>query len=65
MGLSALLTTTMGNMTKTVKEIKEQFPDTKIIVGGAPLTAEAAEKMGADAYARNPQMTVEKLNSFL
>jgi methanogenic corrinoid protein MtbC1 len=48
-GLSALLTTTMVNMTKTVQEIKSQYPDTKIIVGGAPVSIEAANKMGADS----------------
>lgn len=62
-GLSALLTTTMQNMAITVKEIKEHFPDVKIIVGGAPLTYEAAEKMGADAYGSNPQSAVQFLES--
>jgi methanogenic corrinoid protein MtbC1 len=61
-GLSALLTTTMLNMEKTVKEIKTQFPDVKIIVGGAPLSADAAEKMGADAYGPNPQGAVTFLD---
>lgn len=61
-GLSALLTTTMANMTKTVEEIKAQFPETKVIVGGAPLSMEAALKMGADGYAPNPQGAVEFLN---
>jgi methanogenic corrinoid protein MtbC1 len=54
-GLSALLTTTMVSMEKTVKEIKAQFPDVKIIVGGAPLSADAAARMGADGYGPNPQ----------
>ena len=54
-GLSALLTTTMGNMAATVKEIKTQFPTTLVIVGGAPLSAEAAAQMGADGYAPDPQ----------
>ncbi len=57
-GLSALLTTTMATMAKTVQEIKTHFPETKIIVGGAPLSAEAAKKMGADGYASNPQGAV-------
>lgn len=60
-GLSALLTTTMANMAKTVQEIKQKFPNTKIIVGGAPLTKDAAEKMGADAYSPDPQGAVEFL----
>jgi 5-methyltetrahydrofolate--homocysteine methyltransferase len=57
-GLSALLTTTMATMAKTVQEVKAQYPKTKIIVGGAPLSAEAAKKMGADGYASNPQGAV-------
>ena len=61
-GLSALLTTTMGNMASTVKAIKEQFPNTVILVGGAPLSHEAAVQMGADGYSPDPQGTVELLN---
>lgn len=61
-GLSALLTTTMANMTKTVQEIKAQFPGTSVIVGGAPLTMEAAVKMGADGYSPDPQGAVAFLN---
>jgi 5-methyltetrahydrofolate--homocysteine methyltransferase len=62
-GLSALLTTTMGNMADTVKEIKAEFPATKIIVGGAPLTEESALKMGADGYSADPQGAVSFLNN--
>jgi len=61
-GLSALLTTTMANMSKTVHEIKSQFPKMKIIVGGAPLSQKAAEQMGADGYAPDPQGAVAFLN---
>jgi 5-methyltetrahydrofolate--homocysteine methyltransferase len=61
-GLSTLLTTTMVNMSKTVQEIKTQFPATKIIVGGAPLTMEAAVKMGADGYSHDPQGAVAFLD---
>jgi methanogenic corrinoid protein MtbC1 len=57
-GLSALLTTTMANMLKTVQEIKSQYPTTNVIVGGAPLTMEAAMKMGADGYSPDPQGAV-------
>ncbi|HVN48112.1 MAG TPA: cobalamin-dependent protein [Bacteroidota bacterium] len=62
-GLSALLTTTMVNMEKTVQEIKAQFPNITVLVGGAPLTMDAAMKMGADGYAPNPQEAVSFLNS--
>jgi 5-methyltetrahydrofolate--homocysteine methyltransferase len=54
-GLSALLTTTMVNMEKTVAAVRQEFPETRIIVGGAPLTEEFAKKIGADAYAPDPQ----------
>jgi methanogenic corrinoid protein MtbC1 len=65
MGLSALLTTTMAAMTKTVREIKARFPDTTIIVGGAPLSMKAAEEMGANGYAPDPQSAVAFLNACL
>ncbi len=62
-GLSALLTTTMANMEKTVKEIKAQFPEVRVIVGGAPLSADAAAQIGADGYGADPQDAVAFLNS--
>ncbi|MHB8579975.1 MAG: cobalamin B12-binding domain-containing protein [Ignavibacteriaceae bacterium] len=61
-GLSALLTTTMANMSKTVRELKTNYPEIKVIVGGAPLSAKAAEQMGADGYAPDPQGTVAFLD---
>ncbi len=64
-GLSSLLTTTMAVMTKTVQEIKTQYPETKIIVGGAPLTMDAAFKMGADGYSPDPQGAVAFLNKII
>ena len=63
LGLSALLTTTMANMEKTVKDIKAQYPAVRVIVGGAPLSADAAAKMGADGYGADPQGAVAFLNS--
>ncbi len=62
-GLSALLTTTMVSMSKTVREIKAQFPNINLLVGGAPLSMEAAREMGATGYARDPQAAVAWLNS--
>ena len=61
-GLSALLTTTMGNMAATVQAIKSQFPTTVVLVGGAPLSREAAVQMGADGYAPDPQGAAAFLN---
>ena len=51
-GVSALLTTTMPAMKETVEALnKEDFrKDIKIMVGGAPITPEFAEEIGADAY---------------
>jgi methanogenic corrinoid protein MtbC1 len=64
-GLSALLTTTMANMANTVNTIKKEFPATIVLVGGAPLSQDAAEKMGADGYAPDPQKAVKFLNQRL
>ncbi len=61
-GLSALLTTTMVNMEKTVKLVKGSVPGTLVCVGGAPLTQEFCDKIGADAYAPDPQGIIEWLD---
>ncbi|MCX8011358.1 MAG: corrinoid protein [Ignavibacteria bacterium] len=62
-GLSALLTTTMMNMEKIVREVKTKFPKVKALVGGAPLTNEFAMKINADFYSPEPQGALEYLNS--
>lgn len=62
-GLSALLTTTMVNMEKITKAIKEAIPDAKVAVGGAPVTDDFCQKIGADVYSPDPQGLVEYLNS--
>lgn len=62
-GLSALLTTTMVNMEKITKAIKDAVPGTKVAVGGAPVTDDFKDKVGADAYSADPQGLVEYLNS--
>ena len=62
-GLSALLTTTMENMRKTVAGLRQKFPDMKILVGGAPVTADFCEKIGADFYSPDPQGAVEFLKT--
>ena len=61
-GLSALLTTTMGNMEMIVKELQDQVPGTRILIGGAPVTDEFRKKIGADFYSPDPQGAVEYLN---
>ncbi len=50
-GLSALMTTTVPAMEETIRQLRCEIPECKIIVGGAVLTAEYAEKIGADKYA--------------
>jgi len=62
-GMSALLTTTMESMEKSVRELRSSFPEQKILVGGAPLNKEFAQRIGADLYAPNPQVAVEYINS--
>ncbi|MBS3733709.1 MAG: corrinoid protein [Phycisphaerae bacterium] len=49
--MSALLTTTMPQMTEVVKALKDAGVEVKTIIGGAPVTQEFAEEIGADAYA--------------
>jgi 5-methyltetrahydrofolate--homocysteine methyltransferase len=51
LGLSALLTTTMVEMREVVDAVRGAGLDTKILVGGAPVTAEYAKAIGADGYA--------------
>lgn len=62
-GLSALLTTTMENMRKTVSILREKHPSIKILIGGAPVTADFCEKIGADYYSPDPQGAVEFLKT--
>ena len=54
-GMSALLTTTMPNMGRTIEALEEEGlrEQVKIMVGGAPVTQEFAEDMGADGYGEN------------
>jgi methanogenic corrinoid protein MtbC1 len=62
-GISALLTTTMANMESVIKMVKDKYPSTKILVGGAPLNNEFSNKIGADFYSRDPQGAVAYLNN--
>jgi 5-methyltetrahydrofolate--homocysteine methyltransferase len=59
LGLSALMTTTVKNMEKTITAVREAAPVTKIMVGGAVLTADYAEMIKADFYARDAKEAVE------
>ena len=60
-GLSALLTTTMPGMKDVIDSLKTDSgtSDTKVIVGGAPLTQEYADSIGADGYAPDASSAVD------
>ena len=67
LGMSALLTTTMPNMGKTIDAFEEYgLRDVvKIMVGGAPLTQEFADDFGADGYGKDAIECVDLAKSFL
>jgi 5-methyltetrahydrofolate--homocysteine methyltransferase len=59
-GLSALLTTTMPSMKATIEELRAAgIPNAKIIIGGAPITQQFADQIGADAFAPDAASAVE------
>lgn len=64
-GLSALMTTTVPAMEETVKLIKENAPWCKTVVGGAVLTQDYADKIGADKYAADAMETVRYTESVI
>ncbi len=49
--LSAMMTTTMVGMQKVIDKLREKNPNVKIMIGGAPVSKDIAEKWGADGYA--------------
>ena len=58
--LSALMTTSMLAMPKVIEMIKKRNPKVKILVGGAPVSGEVADKFGADGYADNAVNAVQE-----
>ena len=62
-GLSALMTTTLGSMAETIRQLREKAPGCRVIVGGAVMTKEYAEELGADAYAGNAVAAVSYANA--
>lgn len=58
-GLSALMTTTLGAMEETIRLLNEKYPQCKTVVGGAVLTASYAKKINADFYAKDAKETVD------
>ena len=57
-GLSALMTTTVGAMTETIRQIKAEGLDCRTVVGGAVVTQEFADSIGADFYGGDAMKTV-------
>lgn len=60
-GLSALLTSTMPQLQRTVERLAPYRSQLRIIVGGAPVTKAYAERIGADGYAPNAATAVDKV----
>ena len=58
-GLSALMTTTLGSMEETIRALREAGLSCKVAVGGAVLTPEYAERIGADYYCADAKATVD------
>ena len=58
-GLSALLTTTMVQMKSVIESLKEKGSKAKIIIGGAPVTQNYCDEVGADGYAADAATAVE------
>ena len=67
LGMSALLTTTMPKMEETIEALKEAGvrDQVKIMAGGAPVTQDFIEKIGADAYGANAAAASEKAKALL
>ena len=51
--LSAMMTTTMVGMKKVIDDLRAKNPNVKIMIGGAPVSQDIAEKWGADGYAKD------------
>jgi len=64
-GMSALLTTTMPGMEKTLKALRDADVSAKIIVGGAPVTQDYADRIGADGYAADAASAVDVAKSLV
>ena len=63
-GLSALMTTTVPAMEETIKLLRKETPWCKIVVGGAVLTQEYSDKIGADKYAKDAMEAVRYASIF-
>lgn len=57
-GLSALMTTTVVNMEETIRLLRKRYPECKVMVGGAVMTQDYADRIGADSYAKDAMGSV-------
>jgi 5-methyltetrahydrofolate--homocysteine methyltransferase len=64
-GMSALLTTTMPGMERTIKAVKEAGIPVKVMIGGAPVTQDYADRIGADGYAPDAASAVDLAKSLV
>jgi 5-methyltetrahydrofolate--homocysteine methyltransferase len=64
-GMSALLTTTMPGIEKTIKALKDAGVSAKVMIGGAPVTQGYADKIGADGYAPDAASAVDLAKSLV
>ena len=64
-GMSALLTTTMPSIEKTLNALKEAGVTAKVMIGGAPVTQGYADKIGADGYSPDAASAVDTAKSFM
>lgn len=63
-GLSALMTTTVVNMEKTIALLHREYPECRVMVGGAVLTQDYADRIGADFYSKDAMGTVRYAEKF-
>ena len=63
-GLSALMTTTVPAMAQTIELLKKEAPDVRVMVGGAVLTQEYADQIGADGYGKDAMAAVRLAERF-
>jgi 5-methyltetrahydrofolate--homocysteine methyltransferase len=64
-GMSALLTTTMPRMRNAVAAVKAAGTDTRIVIGGAPVTEEFAAEVGADGFAPDAASAVDVVRELM
>jgi len=64
-GMSALLTTTMPGMERTIKALKQAGVSAKVMIGGAPVTQDYADRIGADGFAPDAASAVDMAKSLV